>query len=79
MIPNSRTTNVVTKTSWEHIGVKPDVAVLAAQALQTAHATILRQRIASAKGSDAQETAAPPGNGGERRNREAHLYAHGRA
>ncbi|KQV61552.1 hypothetical protein ASE26_05085 [Duganella sp. Root198D2] len=48
-IPTSRTTNVVTKTNWEHVGVKPDIAATAAQALQMAHATILRNLVASAK------------------------------
>jgi hypothetical protein len=48
-IPTSRTTNFVTKTNWEHVGVKPDIAVPAAQALQTAHAAILRNLVASAK------------------------------
>jgi hypothetical protein len=48
-IPSARTTNAVTKTNWEHVGVKPDIAVPAAQALQTAHAAILRNLVASAK------------------------------
>lgn len=48
-IPTSRTTNFVTNTNWEHVGVKPDIAVPAAQALQTAHAAILRNLAASAK------------------------------
>ncbi|WP_342118750.1 S41 family peptidase [Pseudoduganella sp. OTU4001] len=48
-IPTSRTTNFVTKTNWEHVGVKPDIAVPAAQALQTAHAAILRHLVAAAK------------------------------
>jgi hypothetical protein len=48
-IPTARTTNFVTKTNWEHVGVKPDIAVPAAQALQTAHATILRNLVSSAK------------------------------
>lgn len=48
-IPSARTTNFVTKTNWEHVGVKPDIAVPAAQALQTAHATILRKLVSSAK------------------------------
>lgn len=48
-IPTSRTTNFVTKTNWEHVGVKPDIAVPAAQALQTAHGAILRKLVASAK------------------------------
>ena len=47
-IPTSRTTNFVTKTNWEHVGVKPDMAAPAAQALQTAHAAILTKLVASA-------------------------------
>lgn len=49
-IPFGRAINPVTKTSWEHVGVKPDIAVPAAQALQTAHVTILRKLVSSAKG-----------------------------
>ena len=48
-IPTARTTNAVTKTNWEHVGVKPDIAVPAAQALQTAHVAILRNLMSSAK------------------------------
>lgn len=48
-IPTTRATNAVTKTNWEHVGVKPDIAVPAAQALQTAHVAILRNLVASAK------------------------------
>jgi hypothetical protein len=48
-IPTARSINPVTRTSWEHVGVKPDIAVPAAQALQTAHAAILRQLVSSAK------------------------------
>lgn len=48
-IPTARTTNAVTKTNWEHVGVKPDIAVPAAQALQTAHVAILRMLASSAK------------------------------
>lgn len=51
-IPTARTTNVVTKTNWEHVGVKPDIAVPAAQALQTAHVAILRKLVSSAKDDD---------------------------
>jgi C-terminal processing protease CtpA/Prc len=51
-IPTARTTNVVTKTNWEHVGVKPDVAVPAAQALQAAHVAILRNLVSSAKEGD---------------------------
>ncbi|WP_158568042.1 MULTISPECIES: S41 family peptidase [unclassified Duganella] len=48
-IPSSRMINFVTKTNWEHVGVKPDIAVPAAQALQTAHVAILRNLVLSAK------------------------------
>jgi C-terminal processing protease CtpA/Prc len=48
-IPDGRSINPVTKTSWEHVGVKPDIAVPAAQALQTAHVAILRNLLSSAK------------------------------
>jgi len=41
-IPSGKAINPVTKTNWEHVGVKPDVAVPAAEALKTAHAAILR-------------------------------------
>ncbi|MDO8071075.1 S41 family peptidase [Janthinobacterium sp. SUN176] len=55
-IPTARTTNVVTKTNWEHVGVKPDIAVPAAQALQAAHVAILRNLVSSAKeGSERKE------------------------
>jgi hypothetical protein len=49
LIPVGRAINPVTKTSWEHVGVKPDIAVPAAQALQTAHVAILRNLVSSAK------------------------------
>ena len=48
-IPTSRATNFVTRTNWEHVGVKPDIPVPAAQALQTAHVAILRTLVAAAK------------------------------
>jgi hypothetical protein len=51
-IPVARTTNVVTGTNWEHVGVKPDIAVPAAQVLQTAHVAILRNLVASVKDGD---------------------------
>jgi hypothetical protein len=45
-IPNGRAINPVTGTNWEHVGVKPDVAVPAAEALRTAHAAALREVLA---------------------------------
>jgi hypothetical protein len=48
-IPTARAINPITRTSWEHVGVKPDIAVPAAQAQQAAHAAILRHFLASNK------------------------------
>jgi hypothetical protein len=48
-IPTGRSTNPVTRTSWERVGVKPDIAVPAAQALQAAHVAILRNLVSSAR------------------------------
>ncbi|MGZ5182405.1 MAG: S41 family peptidase [Ramlibacter sp.] len=48
-IPVGRAINPVTKTSWEHTGVKPDIAVPAAQAQQTAYVAILRKLAAETK------------------------------
>jgi retinol-binding protein 3 len=36
-VPTGRAINPVTKTNWEGVGVKPDVAVSAEEALETAH------------------------------------------
>jgi retinol-binding protein 3 len=46
-IPGARSINPVTKTNWEGVGVKPDVAVPAADALRVAHVAAL-QDIAAA-------------------------------
>jgi hypothetical protein len=54
-IPTGRAINPVTGTNWEHVGVKPDLAVPAADALRVAHAAILRERIAAT--TDAEERA----------------------
>lgn len=48
-IPTAQVSNPVTKTSWERVGITPDIAVPAAQALQTAHAAILRNLLSSAR------------------------------
>jgi C-terminal processing protease CtpA/Prc len=44
-IPTGRSINPVTKTNWEHVGVKPDIAVPAADAMKTAYAAILRSML----------------------------------
>jgi C-terminal processing protease CtpA/Prc len=48
-IPSGRAVNPVTGTNWEHVGVKPDIAVPAADALKTAWAAIVRGEAAEAK------------------------------
>ncbi|HET6329233.1 MAG TPA: S41 family peptidase [Holophagaceae bacterium] len=50
--PTGRGINPVTKTNWEHVGVKPDLAVPAADALKTAHAAALKVIIQNAKDPD---------------------------
>ncbi len=44
-IPTARAINPVTHTNWEHIGVKPDVEVPAANAQQAAYVAILRAQL----------------------------------
>ncbi len=44
-IPFSRSINPVTKTDWEGVGVKPDVAVPADRALLTAHLLALKKAL----------------------------------
>lgn len=47
-IPNMKAINPITNTSWEHTGVKPDIAVEAAKARDLAYVAILRELIAKA-------------------------------
>ena len=51
-IPTGRAINPITKTNWEHVGVKPDVAVPAEDAFKTAYVTILKMQIAKTKDHD---------------------------
>lgn len=51
-IPTGRAINPVTGTNWEHVGVKPDVAVPAAEALKAAHVAILKDILAREKDAD---------------------------
>ncbi len=44
-IPTARAINPITHTNWEHVGVKPDVEVAAADAQKTAYVTILRAQV----------------------------------
>jgi hypothetical protein len=41
-VPTGRAINPITKTNWERVGVRPDVAVASDQALRTAHLSALR-------------------------------------
>lgn len=47
-IPNMRAINPITNTSWEHTGVKPDIAVEASKARDVAYVAILRDLLAKA-------------------------------
>jgi hypothetical protein len=51
-IPTGRAINPVTSTNWEHVGVKPDLAVPAAEALKAAHTAILKGILAREKDPD---------------------------
>ncbi|HJW43846.1 MAG TPA: S41 family peptidase [Geothrix sp.] len=51
-IPTGRAINPVTGTNWEHVGVKPEVAVPAAEALKSAHVVILKGILAKEKDAD---------------------------
>lgn len=54
-IPMARAINPITKTNWEHVGVKPDVAVPAGSAMQVAYTTILNDLVK--KSTDPAEQA----------------------
>lgn len=41
-VPSGRAINPITRTNWERVGVRPDVAVASDQALRTAHLAALR-------------------------------------
>lgn len=48
-VPSGRPINPVTHADWEKVGVKPDVAVPAADAMKTAYLSLLDRRLAEAK------------------------------
>jgi hypothetical protein len=54
-MPNGRAINPVTKTNWEGVGVKPDIAVPAEQALKTAHLTAVSKLMENPKDSERKE------------------------
>lgn len=41
-VPSGRAINPITKTNWERVGVRPDIAVASDRALRTAHLAALR-------------------------------------
>jgi C-terminal processing protease CtpA/Prc len=47
-VPIGRAISPITKTNWEGIGIKPDIAVPAEQALNTAHLIALKKLLAAA-------------------------------
>jgi C-terminal processing protease CtpA/Prc len=54
-VPTGRAINPITKTNWEGTGVKPDVAVPAEQALETAHRLAVEKLLAAAKDDEARQ------------------------
>ncbi len=54
-IPNGRAINPVTKTNWEHVGVKPDVEAPAAEALKVAHLAALKQLLEKESDADRKQ------------------------
>src|SRR5262249_40916872 len=48
-VPTGRAINPITKTNWEGVGVKPDVAVPADEALEKAHELAVKQILANVK------------------------------
>ncbi|MDQ3245779.1 MAG: S41 family peptidase, partial [Pseudomonadota bacterium] len=54
-VPTGAAVNPISKTNWEGVGVKPDVPVVGAAALDTAHRLAVQKLLTSAKGERAQE------------------------
>jgi len=48
-VPSGRAINPVTKTSWEHVGVKPDMVVSPSDALKVAYKALLSEQLRAAK------------------------------
>lgn len=53
-IPFGKAINPITHTNWEHVGVKPDLAVPAADALKTAWAAVVKDELAREKDPEAR-------------------------
>jgi C-terminal processing protease CtpA/Prc len=54
-LPTGRAINPITKTNWERVGVRPEVAVPSDQALRTAHRAALRGLRAHAPDAERQQ------------------------
>ncbi len=50
-VPSGRAINPVTKTNWEHVGVKPDVVVAPFDALKVAYKALLSEQVKAARNS----------------------------
>lgn len=53
LVPTGRSVNPMTKTNWEGVGVKPDIATPAAKALDTAYRAALRDQQSRINAKDA--------------------------
>lgn len=53
-ISNGRAINPITRTNWEHVGVKPDVAVSAGSAMKVAYTAILNDLVKKSTDTDEQ-------------------------
>ena len=54
-VPSGRAINPITKTNWERVGVRPDIAVASDQALRSAHLEALRGLRSKATDSERQQ------------------------
>jgi hypothetical protein len=65
-IPTGRVINPITRTNWEGVGVKPDVAVPAARALEVAHSSAVRALLDHARDPEQrralEQALHPPAN-----------------
>jgi hypothetical protein len=53
-VPTGRAINPITKTNWEGVGVKPDIAASADKALETAHERAVEKLLEKATGDEAR-------------------------
>lgn len=54
-VPSGRAINPITKTNWERVGVRPDIAVASDQALRAAHLAALRNLRSKATDPERQQ------------------------